>query len=224
MFPARQKVLDVSRFDPAQIARRPHRSLAPDQPPSTPSLDVGANDGGYGKLPSRRQVFQGATSCRSNHLKKRIGYSSARAAKDDLWTIAPAHGARCNRWARWASTSPANSTSSSILPMGELHIAAAPDSRLYPTFSTSTCAAWMESSTPSSHGQAGAIHLKIDTQGFEMAVASGRGNACCPRVRGLQLEMSLVPLYEGQGTLTERCSNWVLASHFQTARGLSLAF
>ena len=38
--------------------------------------------------------------------------------------------------------------------------------------------------------------MKIDTQGYEKAVLDG-ATALLPRLVGLQLEMSLVPLYKG---------------------------
>jgi hypothetical protein len=41
------------------------------------------------------------------------------------------------------------------------------------------------------------IFLKIDTQGFEPQVLAGAGGLMA-RLRGLQLEMSLVPCYEGE--------------------------
>jgi hypothetical protein len=41
------------------------------------------------------------------------------------------------------------------------------------------------------------IFLKIDTQGFEPQVLAGAGNLMA-RLCGLQLEMSLVPCYEGE--------------------------
>ena len=39
--------------------------------------------------------------------------------------------------------------------------------------------------------------LKIDTQGYEWQVLDG-AHATLPKVRGIQMELSLVPLYEGQ--------------------------
>ena len=44
--------------------------------------------------------------------------------------------------------------------------------------------------------------LKIDTQGFERAVLDGARNSL-PRIAGLQVELSLIPLYEGEALWRE---------------------
>lgn len=41
------------------------------------------------------------------------------------------------------------------------------------------------------------VFLKLDVQGYEQKILTGAG-ACLDQVLGVQLEMSLVPLYEGQ--------------------------
>ena len=43
----------------------------------------------------------------------------------------------------------------------------------------------------------GEVFLKIDTQGYEPQVLAGAG-ALLGRLLGIQLEMSLVPIYEGE--------------------------
>jgi hypothetical protein len=43
------------------------------------------------------------------------------------------------------------------------------------------------------------VLLKIDTQGYERQVLDGAARSL-PRLAGLQLELSLVPLYEGEAT------------------------
>ena len=45
----------------------------------------------------------------------------------------------------------------------------------------------------------GNIYLKVDTQGFEQFVLDG-APGLLTRLKGLQLEMSLVPLYAGQAS------------------------
>jgi hypothetical protein len=44
--------------------------------------------------------------------------------------------------------------------------------------------------------------LKIDTQGYEPLVLAG-GSGCMDRIRGIQVEMSLVPLYAGETLFSE---------------------
>ena len=46
------------------------------------------------------------------------------------------------------------------------------------------------------------VFLKLDVQGYERLVLAG-AKASLPRVHGLQLEMSLVPLYQGEASYTD---------------------
>lgn len=46
------------------------------------------------------------------------------------------------------------------------------------------------------HGQSPRTYLKLDTQGYDLAVLRG-ASACLPKVLGLQTEASVRPLYEG---------------------------
>lgn len=89
----------------------------------------------------------------------------------------------------------ANSTSSSVLDMLDRHRTAAP---------TSAYIATEEADVRRLDGidhpflrEAAAPFLKIDTQGYESHVLAGAAGFL-DRIRGLQIEMSLQPLYEGQ--------------------------
>ena len=88
-----------------------------------------------------------------------------------------------------------NSVSSSIMPMLESHRSAAPQSayRGKETVAVKTLDALARPYLDSSR----APFLKIDTQGFEWQVLEGARTAL-PHIRGVLLELSLVPLYEGQ--------------------------
>ena len=88
-----------------------------------------------------------------------------------------------------------NSDSSSILPMLDSHRSAAPESayqgkEIVPIKTLDAVA-----------GQylkdARAPFLKIDTQGFEWQVLDGARDTL-PHIKGILVELSLVPLYEGQ--------------------------
>lgn len=46
------------------------------------------------------------------------------------------------------------------------------------------------------------VFLKIDTQGFEAEVLTG-ASGILPRIHGLQLELSLFPLYDGEKTIAD---------------------
>ena len=88
-----------------------------------------------------------------------------------------------------------NSVSSSILPMLTSHRNAAPDSDYVGHESAPLIT--LDSIAPRYFDGARAPFLKIDTQGYEWHVLDG-AFATLPRVRGIQIELSLVPLYEGQ--------------------------
>jgi FkbM family methyltransferase len=51
------------------------------------------------------------------------------------------------------------------------------------------------------------IFLKMDTQGFDRQVMEG-AVACMPLVRGIQSEISVVPLYEGMTHYTDSLANY----------------
>lgn len=88
-----------------------------------------------------------------------------------------------------------NSYSSSILPMAATHVEAAPQSQYVGTVTAplaridDAAAPWLTA--------AARPFLKIDTQGYEVAVLDGAPRTLAGCV-GLQLEMSLVPLYQGE--------------------------
>jgi FkbM family methyltransferase len=89
----------------------------------------------------------------------------------------------------------ANSTSSSILPMLGSHVRASPHSHYVGRESVEVCR--LDEVQHPVIEQACSLFVKIDTQGYEMAVLEG-AERIMGRVSGLQLEMSLVPLYGGQ--------------------------
>jgi FkbM family methyltransferase len=88
-----------------------------------------------------------------------------------------------------------NSVSSSLLPMLDAHRGAAPDSvymgrEIVPVITLDSIFSNYVS------GESNPF-LKIDTQGYEWQVLNGAIETI-PKVRGIQMELSLVPLYEGQ--------------------------
>jgi FkbM family methyltransferase len=94
----------------------------------------------------------------------------------------------------------ANSQSSSLLPMLPTHVEAAPDSYYVrdETVIVSTLAVEIERHVEA----ADRLFVKIDTQGFERQVLMGAGDRLAA-VAGLQVELTLVPLYEGQLVIEE---------------------
>lgn len=88
-----------------------------------------------------------------------------------------------------------NSYSSSILPMLQAHSDAAPQSVYIGKDSAKIIT--LDSVFYDYQTEKNRVFLKIDTQGFERAVLEG-GKNCLRDIKAIQLELSLVPLYEGQ--------------------------
>ncbi len=153
-------------------------------------LDVGAAVGGYGK--QLRQFGYADRIVSFEPLDTPFAELSRVAARDDRWD------ARQVAVGEEAGSSviniASNSDSSSLLPMGSAHTQASPDvgyvgqqtvrvERLDDVVD--------DYAVPDSR-----IFLKVDAQGFERQVLAGAA-ATLDRCRGIQLELSFIPLYEG---------------------------
>lgn len=88
-----------------------------------------------------------------------------------------------------------NSVSSSLLPMLETHRQAAPRSAF--VGQTRTPVITLDSIFDQICKPSDRVFLKIDTQGYERQVLEGAQQSL-PRIRGVQLELSTVPLYQSQ--------------------------
>jgi FkbM family methyltransferase len=164
-------------------------------------LDVGANTGqfarqcraaGYnGKILS----FEPSASAHAALLRS--------AASDPLWAVA-------DRMALGAANGETeiniavNSYSSSILPMLDAHRSAAPNSAYIqkervPLRRLDDVVV----ATVPSHNN---IFLKLDVQGYESHVLAGATQVLARSV-ALQLEMSLIPLYEGETLMPQMHAN-----------------
>ncbi len=104
-----------------------------------------------------------------------------------------------------------NSTSSSFLPMAPAHAEAAPYSTYVGEQSVSVVT--LDSLWTDGFGRGDRLYLKIDVQGGEMDVLRGAQSALT-HVQLLELEMSLVPLYEGQ-TLSGEMSGFLGSQGFE---------
>lgn len=161
-------------------------------------FDVGANTGQFGQELRRHVGYKGkivSFEPLAAAYKKLVN----NAMGDKKWFIA-------NRCAIGAAEGlvkinvSENSVSSSVLPMLNSHIDAAPSSiyvsveevPMYPL--DALAPPWLENSK--------FAMIKIDTQGFESEVLKGATETLL-RIKGLQLELSLVPLYEGQKLFPE---------------------
>jgi len=155
-------------------------------------LDAGANEGQYvgylrnagwtGRIVSFEPVA-------AVHAKL-----SANAARDPAWEVAPAMALGAEEGE--AEIIVSNETDmSSMLPLKDEILRVSP----------SSAAAGKETVTVrpldavfADHvGAADRAFLKIDTQGYERAVLDGAAKTL-PKLAGLQVELSLTPLYEGE--------------------------
>ena len=153
-------------------------------------LDVGANDGPFA-AGLRRAGYEGRIV---SFEPQSVAFArlEAAAAVDPRW--------ECRRIALAATTGEAelhlaaNSSSSSLLEMGEQHLASSPDSR-YVGVENVPLARLDDLRTelmqPADH-----LYLKIDVQGLELDVLRGAAEALA-QVVVLDVELSLVPLYTG---------------------------
>lgn len=156
-------------------------------------LDVGANSGQYGRE-LRELGYEGQI----------ISFEPMRSPYESLKVNAESDG----RWRAFnfalgdkecgATINIAgNSYSSSMLEMLPSHLDSAPESKY---IGAEQIQVKTLDSLFSSLCKGEAVLLKSDTQGFEMNVLKGAENSL-PFIDTIQLEMSLVPLYEGESLI-----------------------
>jgi FkbM family methyltransferase len=157
-------------------------------------FDVGANIGQYARqareLGYRNKIvsFEPLSEAHGRLLQ------NVAAAGDTEWM---AHE-RCALGAAPGSANmnvAQNSISSSLLPMLPAHSNAAPESVYIGQDLTAVIT--LDSVFDKYAAGSEQIYLKIDTQGYEKQVLEG-ARASLPRIRAVELELSLVPLYESQ--------------------------
>ena len=185
---------DVQRYGPY---RDHHLRLryALDRQRVTTLLDVGANVGQFGqfiRIAGYQQRIISFEPLSDAHRKLQ-----AVAATDPKWTVAN----RCAVGSENGRTEiqiAGNSQSSSILDIKDRHVAADTRSGYIgkEAVEVVTLDSYLDRVTDS------ALGLKIDTQGYESMVLAGLRRHSA-RVKVIQCEMSLVPLYEGATTFRD---------------------
>jgi FkbM family methyltransferase len=160
-------------------------------------LDVGANTGQFAIM-LRKCGYKGQIVS-FEPLLAEYEQLVRQAAKDPLWTVAP-RMAIGDIDGEVSINVSANSVSSSIAGMLDAHLEAAPESfyvgsEKVPIARLDTLAGKYVPSTSRAF-------LKIDTQGYELQVLAG-AKQLVPSLKGLQVELSLMPLYEGGGMFCE---------------------
>lgn len=183
--------LEVRRFDPLQSAQaRLLHQLAHHGVDLV--VDVGANDGGYAR--GLREGGYAGPILSLEPLTSAHARLEARAAGDDQWFVAPRMALGDS--ARELDIHIAgNSTSSSLLDMGAAHRDAAPESSY--VGSERVMVRRLDQVRHPAIDTAQAMFLKVDVQGFEMPVLRG-AQGLLERIRGIQLELSVIELYAGQ--------------------------
>lgn len=162
--------------------------------PST-VLDVGANIGQYG-LSLRKCGFAGRIvsfeAIPSVHARL-----TAVAEADLEWIVAPCCAlGRAPGEARINLAG--NSVSSSLLPMHDAHLKVSPDSK-YIAAETVRLER-LDDLARRFFPNDGRLLLKVDTQGYEEEVLAG-AERVLKRVSAMQLEISVIPLYQGAPSL-----------------------
>ena len=186
---------DVVRYDAVRFPELRRASLVRARNVDV-VLDVGANDGPFASG-LRRAGYQGRVVSFEPQSAAFAGLTEA-AAADPSW--------ECRRLALGATGGEvelhlsANSSSSSVLEMGEQHLASAPGSG-YVGIEMVPLARLDDLRTQLMRPDERA-YLKIDVQGLELDVLRGAAETL-EQVVVLDVELSLAPLYVGAPTFQE---------------------
>ena len=194
---ARHLGLEVRRFQPSSSAAAQIRTMLAAHKINL-IFDVGANVGQYVSELRSHVGYKGRIVSFEPMSSAHAKLSKA-AVRDELWEVN-------ERVAIGATTGSvninisSNSVSSSVLSMLDAHANAAPQSRY--TSAESVPLAPLDSVALGYFKDDSIAFLKIDTQGYEGEVLRGAAETL-QRVAGVQLELSLIPLYEGQMLMPE---------------------
>jgi FkbM family methyltransferase len=161
-------------------------------------IDIGANRGQYA-LARRASGYQGEILS-FEPLSTAHTTLRALSSNDPNWTIAD-RVAVGDRSGEIEINLAQNSASSSVLPMLDAHLAAAPHSRYIGKEAVPLRR--LDDLLESTVGGR-KIFLKLDVQGFESYVLHGAEHVL-QKTLALQLEMSLLPLYQGETLMPEMC-------------------
>jgi FkbM family methyltransferase len=161
-------------------------------------LDVGANVGQYGDLVFETG-FEGTVISFEAIPTVHQKLSAHAMQKTRRWIVGPCAAMGAQR-GNVAINVSANLVSSSVLPMRAAHLDAAPESRYVQQ--QIVAVERLDEVARELLPPAGQLLIKVDTQGYEMEVLKG-ATGLLPRTVAIQLELSLLPLYEGAPTFME---------------------
>jgi FkbM family methyltransferase len=155
-------------------------------------VDVGANTGQFVRH-LRLIGYRGRVIC-FEPLTAAFASLTRYAARDHNMLVAP-RMALGDRNGDVSINVAANSESSSLLKASAVHVAA--ESSVMPVGSETVSIRRLDDVVAGHLSGDERIFLKIDVQGHELAVLRGAAELL-PKLTGLQLELSLEPLYEGE--------------------------
>jgi len=188
---ARYLGVDVRAYRPARSeSARLAQLLASHQIDTV--LDVGANSGQYARH-LRSIGYRGRIICYEPVSAAHASLSKW-AKKNPGTTVAPRQ-ALGEEAGSIAINVAANSESSSILTVSDTHVQSEPSAR--PIAVETVPVNRLDTVALDYLSAASRVFLKIDVQGYELAVLRGAAKLL-PMIQGLQLELSLFPLYKGE--------------------------
>ena len=173
-------------------------------------FDVGANIGQYGDLILETGFAGDLISFEAipEVHERLVAHARARSRR---WVVAPC-AALGSKAGETVINIAGNSVSSSLLPMRSEHVDAAPESAY--VRSQAVRIERLDQLARSLVGPDRRLMIKVDTQGYELEVLAG-ASGLLPQTSALQLELSLVPLYEGAPTFVD-------AIDYMKSRGFEL--
>ena len=155
-------------------------------------LDIGANIGQFA-MELRESGYKGRMIS-FEPLSEAYSHLLINSKKDPNWIIAP-RMAIGNEEGKKTINISGNSYSSSIFKMTDTHIKGAPDSAYID--SEEIYINKLDNVVENYLRNGENIFIKIDVQGYESQVLRGASNILS-KIKGMQIELSLVPLYENQ--------------------------
>jgi FkbM family methyltransferase len=190
---------DLTKFRPASHPMARRKQLLESYAIDT-VLDIGANTGQFARQ-LRDYLGYAGRILSFEPLSTAFGALKAGAEGDPGWQVF--NFALGDAAEKREINVAGNSYSSSLLGMLPAHLKSAPDSRTIgkETIEIRT----LDSLFGELCKTARNLYMKIDTQGYESRVLKGAENSLA-RIDTVQMEMSLVPLYESELLLNEMCA------------------
>jgi len=170
-------------------------------------LDVGANIGQYARR--LRSLGYGGRIVSFEPQRKALGLLTAAADSDPGWEVVESGLGDRETVADLNITE--NGCSSSLLDPLPRHVQAAPGARCVDQ--APVAIRRLDDVLPELNLDERPVHLKIDTQGYELRVLEGATRAV-ERMQSIEVELSLVPLYE-HGPLFEDVCAWLTRRGFR---------